>query len=120
MMKNIFSKITKCLGLAALGSLLPLAAQAASIDFPASFAGLSSQDIKTTLGNIVQIVLGFLGILTVLFFLYGGFLWMTSFGNADKIDQAKKIMVSATIGLVVVLTAYAVSSFVVGSLANAV
>lgn len=93
---------------------------AASIDFPSTFAGLSSQDLKVTIGNIVQIVLGFLGILTVLIILLGGFQWMTSGGNEDKIGQAKKMISSGVVGLVIVLAAYAIAGFVVNNLAKAV
>lgn len=87
-----------------------------SLDFPSSFAGLSSQDLKVTIQNIVRIVLGFLGILAVLFILYGGFVWMTSGGNADKISQAKKIIVSAVIGLLLILTSYGIASFIINNL----
>src|SRR3989344_307274 len=100
--------------------LMAVKAHAASIDFPTSFAGLSSQDIKTTIGNIIQIVLGFLGILTVLIILYGGFQWMTSGGNEDKISGAKKLISSGVIGLVIILAAYAIAGFIVNSLATAV
>ena len=91
-----------------------------SIDFPTNFAGFSSQDLKTTIQNIIRIILGFLGILTVIIILYGGFVWMTSFGNEDKIDQAKKLISAGVVGLVVVLGAFAISTFVVNALITAV
>lgn len=91
-----------------------------SIDFPESFGGLPSQDVKTTIGNIIQIVLGFLGILTVLIILLGGFKWMTSGGNEDKIDEAKKLISAGVVGLVIVLAAYAIATFIVGNIGNAV
>ena len=91
-----------------------------SIDFPSNFSGFSSQDLKVTIQNIIRIILGFLGILTVIIILYGGFVWMTSFGNEDKIDQAKKLISAGVVGLVVVLGAYAISTFVVNALITAV
>lgn len=104
--------------------LLPLTfaarADAVSIGFPENFAGFSSQDLKETISNIVRIIIGFLGIITVLIILAGGIIWMTSFGNEDKIDQAKKLISSGVIGLVLVLAAYAIASFVVNSLTGAV
>src|SRR3989344_249019 len=110
---------------AAVGGLLLLAviffiaskAQAqASLDFPSYFAGLSSQDLKVTVENIVRIVFGFLGILAVLLILYGGFVWFTSAGNEAKISQAKRIITSAVVGLVLILMSYAIAGFVVNSL----
>ena len=108
-------------GLAALALLMPDMVHAqASIDFPTEFANLSNQDIKVTLANIVRIILGFIGILTVIFILYGGFMWMTSGGNADRIASAKKLIGAAVVGLVIILISYSLATFVVNNLANAV
>jgi large-conductance mechanosensitive channel len=116
MMKKLTSMV-----LGAVAVVLPsISHAAASIDFPTTFANLSSQDIKTTIGNIIQIILGFLGILTVLFILYAGFLWMTSQGNEEQIGKAKGMISAAVIGLVLILAAYSIAGFVVSNLANAV
>ncbi len=105
--------------------LLPLvfvsrAHAAPSIEFPTSFADFSTQDVKATIQNIVRIIVGFLGIIVIIIILYGGFLWLTSFGDEDKIGQAKKLIASGVVGLVVVLAAYAIANFVVNSLVTAV
>lgn len=92
----------------------------ASIDFPSDFAELSNQDLKETITNIVRIVLGFLGLLTVIFIIYGGFIWMTSYGNPDRISTAKKLISAAVVGLILILVSYSIATFVVGNIANAV
>ena len=103
--------------MAAVIFFAPLLSQAqVSLDLPGSFANLASQDIKVTIGNLVQIVIGFLGVLVVLYMLYGGFLWMTSGGDEKKIEQAKKMIVAAVIGLLIVLAAFSITSFIVNSL----
>ena len=99
--------------------VVPRAHAQVSIDFPSSFAGFSSQDLKTTIANVIRIILGFLGFITIIIILYGGFVWMTSFGEEDKIDNAKKLISAGVIGLVIVLAAYSVSSFVINSLTGA-
>ena len=91
-----------------------------SIDFPTSFAGFSTQDVKVVIQNIIKIILGFLGIITIIIILYGGFLWMTSFGEEDKIDRSKKLISAGVIGLVIVLASYAISAFVINSLTGAI
>lgn len=91
-----------------------------SIDFPSSFAGFSTQDVKVVIQNIIKIILGFLGIITIIIILYGGFLWMTSFGEEDKIDRSKKLISAGVIGLAIVLASYAISVFVINSLTRAV
>ncbi|MFH0873732.1 MAG: Ig-like domain-containing protein [Candidatus Komeilibacteria bacterium] len=103
--------------MAAVIFLLPLLSHAqASLDIPTSFGNLGSQDLKVTIGNVVQIVIGFLGILVILYMLYGGFLWMTSGGDEDKIDQAKKMIGAAVVGLLIVLAAFSITTFIVNSL----
>lgn len=74
--------------------------------------------IIETVANIINILLGFLGVIAVVIILYAGFRWMTAAGNEEAIGQAKKMMGAAVIGLVIVLTAYAIAAFVVGNLIN--
>ncbi|MBU1203386.1 Ig-like domain-containing protein [Patescibacteria group bacterium] len=81
-------------------------------DFASSGVNLGTKDLKETIAGIVNIFLGFLGILTTLIILYGGFIWMTSQGNTEKIDRAKKIIINGVIGLVIVLSSYAIARFV--------
>lgn len=116
-----FKWIIAAVGLWAFLSLfLPPAAQAqVSIDVPGNFAGLSSQDLKQTIENIVQIILGFLGVVFILLLLYGGWTWMTSAAEPDKINKAKKIIISAVVGLLLILTSYAIALFIINSLMRA-
>ncbi len=76
--------------------------------------GLGSADLESTIINIVQWLLGFLGLIAVIFILYGGFVWMTAGGNEEKIAKAKKVISAAVIGLIVVLLAWAIVIFVIG------
>ena len=80
---------------------------------------LGSQDIKTTIAGIINVVLGLLGVLTVLIILLGGFKWMTSQGSSDKVDEAKKLISAGIIGLVIILAAYAIARFVLSELVDA-
>jgi len=85
-------------------------------DFSNSNIALGSKPLRETIGGVVNIILGFLGILTTLIVLMGGFKWMTSQGNTEKVDEAKKLIGAGVVGLVIVLTAYAVSRFVLNEL----
>ena len=87
-------------------------------DLAATNIALGSRSIEDTVAGIINIFLGFLGVLAVLIILYGGFLWMTSQGNADKVQRAKLLIISAVIGLVIIVSAYAISRFVLQSLYN--
>jgi len=78
-----------------------------------------SNDLKGTIANIINIVLGFLGIIAVILILAGGFKWMTAAGNEDQISSAKQMIIQATIGLVIIFAAWAIASFVITGLGNA-
>jgi hypothetical protein len=82
-------------------------------------AGLSAGDLPTTIASLIRVVLGFLGIVAVVIILIGGFKWMTAGGNDDKVKSAKKVIISGIIGLVIVLSAFAIASFVIGSIIRA-
>lgn len=83
-------------------------------------AGLGSGDLPTTIATIIRAALGFLGIVAVVIILWGGFKWMTAGGNTDKVDEAKKIIIQGVIGLVIVLSAFAIASFVINQITGAV
>ncbi|OGY90610.1 MAG: hypothetical protein A2677_02270 [Candidatus Komeilibacteria bacterium RIFCSPHIGHO2_01_FULL_52_14] len=91
-----------------------------SIDFPTNFAGFSSQDVKVTIQNVIRIILGFLGILAIVAIIFGGFKMMVSRGDADEVGKGRTVIKAGLVGLVIVLAAYAISSFVVSSIEGAV
>jgi type IV secretory pathway VirB2 component (pilin) len=78
--------------------------------------GLGEADLETIIVNIVKVALGFLGLLAVIFIMYGGFTWMLAGGNQDKVAKGRKILINAVIGLVIILSAYAIASFIFSEL----
>jgi cbb3-type cytochrome oxidase subunit 3 len=64
------------------------------------------------IGSIVGAILSFVGLLFFILIIYGGLTWMTAAGNQQQIDKAKSMIVSAVIGLIIVMAAYALTSFV--------
>ncbi len=75
-------------------------------------SGLSGNDIRTTGVQIINVILGFLGIICVSLLVYAGFMWMTSGGSDDKIETAKKIIWATVIGLIIILSAWSITTFV--------
>jgi len=74
--------------------------------------GLGSADPRIMAANVIRIALGFLGIIAVGLIIYAGWLYMTAAGQEEKIEKAKKILINAIIGLVIILSAFAIASFV--------
>ncbi len=80
---------------------------------------VSETALSEAIAEIIQIVLGFLGVIFIVLIIYAGFVWMTAAGNEEKITTAKKTMIAAIIGVTIVLLAYAITSFVITNLINA-
>ncbi len=74
--------------------------------------GLGTLDIRTMVGRIINAFFGLLGLVVVSLFLYAGFLWMTAQGNKENIEKATGIIKNATIGLIIMFAAYAITDFV--------
>jgi hypothetical protein len=89
------------------------------VDVVQSTIKLGSEDIRETVADIINVALGFLGIIAVVIVLIGGFKYMIAGGNEDKTGEAQKLIVSGIIGLAIILSAWAISSFVISRLVTA-
>ncbi len=81
--------------------------------------GLPATDIRLVVANIIRIALGLLGTVALVIIIYAGYLWMTAGGNDEQIQTAKKLLINAAIGLAIILSAYAIASFVISRLTGA-
>lgn len=79
----------------------------------ATEAGLGNTNLIDAITSIIRVALGFLGIIAVVIILLGGFKWMTAAGDDKKITEAKKLIYSGLVGLVIILSAFAIASFVI-------
>lgn len=111
-MKKLFGIIT------GLGALLSAKTALALTLWGGETLGLGTADLQATVINIIQWILGLLGLIAVVMILIGGFKWMTAGGNEEKIESAKKLLTAAIIGLVIILLAWAIVIFAVGVLTN--
>ncbi len=82
--------------------------------------GLASGDPRVIVGRIIQIALSFLGIIALLLIIYAGFLWMTSSGDEEKVNKAKDTLKNAVIGLIIILSSWAIVTFVLSRLFSAI
>lgn len=64
------------------------------------------------IGVVIKAALSFIGILFFGLMLYGGFMWMRAMGNSEHVTKAKDTLEAAIIGIVLILAAYAITSFV--------
>jgi hypothetical protein len=79
---------------------------------------LSAADPRLLIGRIIQIALSFLGVIAISLIMYAGFLWSASGGEEEKINQAKKILQNAVIGLVIILSAWGITTYLLSTFAS--
>ncbi|HOX60752.1 MAG TPA: pilin [Candidatus Magasanikbacteria bacterium] len=94
----------------------------AQVNFGLSYAtetGLGNRDIRATVASIIKVAMGLLGIVAVVIILIGGFEWMTAGGSDDKVGEAKKRILYGVIGLAIIMSAYALTTFVLTQLYTA-
>lgn len=91
-------------------------------DFGLSFVsgkGLVEQSAGAVIGNLVQWVLGIVGVLLLIMLIYGGILYMISGGNEDQIGTAKKVLTYAMFGVVIIAIAFALTRAIINALLGA-
>ncbi len=79
-------------------------------ELPDKVAGAGN--IPALIGKVVGVGLSMVGIIFFLLILYSGFRWMTAMGQAEVVQKSKDTILAAAIGLVLVLSAYAITNFV--------
>ncbi len=68
-------------------------------------------DVPTIIGRIIGAGLAFIGTLFFVLIVYGGFIWMMARGNEQEVAKAKELITAAVIGLIIVLSAYAITVY---------
>jgi len=124
MIKSKYWSFVGLLGMIVLGAFFAshpaLAQTAADFGLNNQFdPGLGTQDPRIIIANVIRVVLGFLGIVAVCIVMYGGFVWMTASGREGVIAKAQRIIVNGAIGLVIILSAFAITQFVLNTLLDA-
>ena len=90
------------------------------LEITAKAAGFPEpRSIGEIVGAIIGTALSLVGIVFLCLIIYGGFIWMLSAGNEQKVLKAKKILTQAVVGLIIVLSAYSISVFVFNALLKA-
>jgi len=70
------------------------------------------QNIGQVIGNVINIALGFLGIIFVVILVMAGFKYFTAQGSEAKTKEAISSIKTAVIGLIIILMSYAITEFV--------
>lgn len=70
-------------------------------------------NLTARVATIIRVAVTMIGAIIVFYIVYAGFLWTTAGGNSDQVGKAKTMMVQAIVGMAIVLSAYAITSYVI-------
>lgn len=116
-------QILKKVGFISFAGLVSLEQAFAAINFTGKNIQSNVQgtenSAETAIQNLVGNVMLFIGIVAVLFGLYGGFLILTAAGADDQVKKGKTIIIQVMIGIVVIFLANSIIKWVLGLLPGA-
>jgi cytochrome bd-type quinol oxidase subunit 2 len=64
--------------------------------------------------NLLNVVYFWAGLVAVLVIVIAGYYFVTSRGDANQVSRARNAVISASIGLVIVLLAFTITQFILG------
>ena len=80
---------------------------------------LGDNELDDAVVQLINVLLGFLGLIAVVIILIGGFQWMTAAGNDEKVETARKTIFAGVIGIVIIGFAWGISLFVINQVIDA-
>jgi len=99
--------------------LVPVLAQAQGLvapPKPTNLPGTSADRASSVLLVYINLGLAIVGIIAVGFLIYGGFRYITSAGNDEVAEGAKKTIQNAIIGLVIIILSYTIITVIINAI----
>ena len=84
----------------------------AALDTVSNKTGITEPSITNIGGNVMKMLFFAIGLIFFILMVYAGFRWMTARDKSEKVEKARNTMIAAVIGLVILLAAYAVTTFI--------
>ncbi len=99
-------------------SVIPTASAAiiGSGDLPSNLGEATGGEssLRAIIVKVINYFLGFLGLIAVIMIIYGGFTYVTAAGKQEAVDSAKKTILYAIVGIVIILLSFAIVNTIVG------
>ncbi|MBL4694006.1 hypothetical protein JKY72_01420 [Candidatus Gracilibacteria bacterium] len=106
-------------GAISLFSFLPAASAAilSGQDNPSEIAGATGGEtsIRGLVLTIINYFLTFLGLVAVIMVIYGGVTYVISAGNDEAVGNAKKIILYALVGIIIILLSFVLVNAILGA-----
>lgn len=87
--------------------------------FGVASASESRNDVRIIIAKIIKAIFGIMGIVFLILILLAGFKYMKAQGNQEETKEALSQILQATIGLLIMLAAFAITVFVQAAITNA-
>ncbi len=114
MLKSITSKVTLGMTGALLMAGTAYADTAANVGVNAAQPAGTPTDLMAQIKVITNLMILFIGVVSVIMLIVGGFRYVLSAGDSKNTTAAKDTILYAIIGVVVALLSYAIMNFVLG------
>lgn len=85
---------------------------------PDQLRDIGDGDIINVALRVIQYVVGLVGIILLIMFIYGGIMYMTAASNEEQAGKAKKVLTYAVIGIVIVAFSFVITEFIVRALSG--
>lgn len=79
--------------------------------------GVSAESMAA---KLISVILSTLGVVFLILMIYGGYLWMTASGDEQKVTKAKNLITAAIIGVIIIVSAYTITFFVIDNVTSGV
>lgn len=109
------TKITNIVAALFLGLTLPRLSFADKFIFDGDNAfadlGFPTESVDSVFFDFLSYLLGFFGLVSLIMFLVGGFMYLSAAGSTERVEKAKNLIRNAVIGMAVVILSYTVVLF---------
>lgn len=76
----------------------------------------NTEDPRAIIAMLIKWGLTLVGIIALGYAIYGGYLIMSSRGNEEKLEDGKSTLLTASIGVLIILASYGITNFVLDSM----
>lgn len=77
-----------------------------------AYGGSSPRDVRIIVASLVKVFIEFLGIIFLVLIVWGGYKYMLSRGESEKVDEALKMIRNGVIGLVIIVASWTIAVYI--------
>ena len=117
----MYRRATKILLIGFIFFIMPQIAQAGFLDDMAYCTWDGScnlTDIARAFSSLIKLLLGGIGAVALIYFVWGGIQWLVSGGNAEKVKRGNDIMINTVFALILAFGSYLIITFFVNDVLN--